>query len=144
MSFDKLFENATRRVGGSVTRRSFLGRTALAATAVGVGGLGFQPAQALPASCPCSVCGDTTSCGGSFGHGCPSGTCPGGSWYMCTSFCAKYFYTRYRDCMTTSNCKVYCGSDGRPGCYYTTPYGACGGRTTVWCRAVTCLGPAPC
>jgi hypothetical protein len=143
MSLDQMFENTTRHVGNRVTRRSFMGRMALAMGAVGVGGLAFAPSPSLATECGCSVCGDTTSCGGSRGHSCPGGTCAGGSWYMCTSFCAKFYYTRYQDCMS-SNCSPYCGSDGRPGCYYHTPYGSCGGSTTVWCRAITCLGPAPC
>ena len=144
MSFDEIVEKAARRVGSRVTRRSFLGRTAATLTTIGVGGLGFSPSPAYAASCPCSNCGHSTSCGGSFGNGCPSGTCPGGAWYGCTSFCGGDYLTRYRDCMPSNGCKTYCGGDGRPGCYYQTPYGACGGSEVVYCRAVTCVGPSPC
>jgi hypothetical protein len=147
MSADQLFEKTTRLFGNRVTRRSFIGRVAVGMSAVGAGGLGFMPsAAAAPATkCGCSNCGDSSSCGGSYCHGCPSGTCAGGSWYMCTSICRPSYYTRYQDCIkAASNCRKYCGKDGRAGCYYTTPYGSCGGHSTVYCRAVTCLGPASC
>lgn len=144
MSFDGLFEKTARHVGTRVTRRSILGRTAATLTTIGVGGLGFSPSSALAAdSCGCRICGDSTSCGGSFGHNCPRGTCPGGAWYGCTTFCGNNV-TVYRDCMPTGSCGFYCGKDGRPGCYYSTPYGSCGGRTLVWCRAVYCVGPDNC
>lgn len=142
MSADQLFEKTARRFGNRITRRSFIGRTALGMSAVGVGGLGFTPAVPTT-SCGCAHCGDSTSCGGSYCHGCPSGTCAGGSWYMCTSLCQNQYYTRYQDCIS-GNCRKYCGSDGMPGCYYPTPYGSCGGSKTVYCRSVTCLGPANC
>jgi hypothetical protein len=144
ISFDQLVENTTRRVANRITRRSFIGRAALATSAVGAGGLAFKSSYA-PASnaYPCRVCCDSTTCGCTPCHGCPSGTCAGGSWYECTSHCPTGYYTRYRDCLS-GNCSTYCGCDGRPGCYYNTPYGSCGGHTKVWCRSITCLGPAPC
>lgn len=144
MSADQLFEKTARFCGNRITRRSFIGRVALGMSAVGAGGLGFTPSAVPDTSCGCANCGDSSSCGGSFCHGCPSGTCAGGSWYMCTSTCRPNYYTRFQDCMPTRGCSKYCGRDGRPGCYYATPYGACGGKTVVYCRAVTCLGPAPC
>jgi hypothetical protein len=146
MSFDKLFENATRRVGNRITRRSFMGRMALATSAVGVGGLAVKPSpQVSNCGHPCSNTGcDSTTCGCTTCHGCPSGTCAGGAWYMCTSICNTGYYTRYLDCLTSSTCRTYCGCDGRPGCYFSTPYGSCSGHSKVYCRSITCLGPAPC
>src|SRR5712691_3356333 len=140
MSFDQLFENTTRRVGNRLTRRSFVGRVALAMSAVGAGGLASTPSRALAAarSCGgCSNCGDSTTCGCTPCHGCPSNTCPGGAWYLCTSHCPCSTLTKYQDCISNGTCSFYCGCDGRPGCYYTTPYGACGGRTKVHCRSIT-------
>jgi hypothetical protein len=144
MSFDQLAEKAARRAGSRLTRRSFFGRVALAVTAIGAGGLAFSPSAALASGCPCRVCGDSTACGGSFGHPCPSFTCPGGAWYMCTSYCGEYHLTKFQDCMLEHNCRTYCGVDHRPGCYYQTPYGACGGRDRVWCRSVTCVRSTQC
>jgi hypothetical protein len=144
MSFDKLAEKTARYLGSRVTRRSFIGRTAVALAVVGAGGIAFEPSPALASDCPCKVCGDSTSCGGSYHHPCPMGTCAGGAWYVCTSICSGKSYTKFQDCITTSDCHIYCGRDHRPGCYYTTPYGACGGRTTVWCRSVTCTSSGSC
>ena len=144
MSFDRLAENTARRVGNRLTRRSFIGRVALAVSAVGAGGLASGTAPALAAGCPCRVCGDSTSCNGSFGHPCPSFTCPGGAWYMCTQYCGTKHLTKFQDCMLKHNCHTYCGRDGRPGCYYQTPYGSCGGRSRVWCRSVTCHNSTEC
>jgi hypothetical protein len=144
MSFDHLVEKTARRAGNRITRRSFIGRVALAMSAVGAGGLAFSPAPALAAGCPCRVCGDSTACGGSFGHPCPSFTCAGGAWYMCTSYCGTSKLTKFQDCMLEHSCHTYCGTDHRPGCYYQTPYGACGGRDMVWCRSVTCVRSSQC
>lgn len=147
MSLDLLAERTTRRFGNIVTRRSFLGRTAAAITVVGggglvVGGTASGATPALPASCNgCSNCGDSATCSCRIGAGCPSGTCGGGSWYMCTSTCVGAF-TRYQDCLS-GTCSPYCGCQGRPGCYYTTPYGSCGGTSRVYCRSITC-SPGPC
>ncbi len=144
MSFDHLVEKTTRRAGNRITRRSFIGRVALAMSAVGVGGLGFSPAPALAVDCPCRTCGDSTACGGSFGNPCPSFTCAGGAWYMCTSYCGTSKLTKFQDCMLKHSCHTYCGKDGMPGCYYQSPYGSCGGRDTVWCRSVTCIRSSKC
>jgi hypothetical protein len=149
MSADQLFEKTTRLLGNRISRRSFIGRVALGMSAVGVGGLGFAPAAvAVPnTTCGCPNCGvGSTTCGCTTCHGCPSGTCAGGSWYMCSpNICAPNYYVRYRDCIkSASNCNHYCGCDGRPGCQYNTPYGSCGGHVRTYCRAVTCLGPATC
>jgi hypothetical protein len=144
MSFDRVFEKVAKRTGNRLTRRSFVGRVALAMSAVGVGGLAATPAPALAIECPCRICGDSTSCGGSFGNPCPTFTCAGGSWYLCTSYCGTTKLTRFRDCMLKHSCRTYCGKDHRPGCYYISPYGSCGGRDKVWCRSVTCIKSTKC
>jgi len=144
MSFDHFAESAARRAGNRITRRSFIGRLALAISAAGAGSLAFRSAPALAIDCPCRVCGDSTSCGGSFGHPCPSFTCAGGAWYMCTTYCGTSHLTKFQDCMLKHSCHTYCGQDHRPGCYYRTPYGSCGGRSTVWCRSVTCVKSNQC
>jgi hypothetical protein len=144
MSFDHFAESAARRAGNRITRRSFIGRLALAISAAGAGSLAFRSAPALAIDCPCRVCGDSTSCGGSFGHPCPSFTCAGGAWYMCTTYCGTSHLTKFQDCMLKHSCHTYCGKDHRPGCYYRTPYGSCGGRSTVWCRSVTCVKSNQC
>jgi hypothetical protein len=144
MSFDHFAESAARRAGNRITRRSFIGRLALAISAAGAGSLAFRSAPALAIDCPCRVCGDSTACGGSFGHPCPSFTCAGGAWYMCTTYCGTSHLTKFQDCMLKHSCHTYCGRDHRPGCYYRTPYGSCGGRSTVWCRSVTCVKSNQC
>jgi hypothetical protein len=144
MSFDHFAESAARRAGNRITRRSFIGRLALAISAAGAGSLAFRSAPALAIDCPCRVCGDSTSCGGSFGHPCPSFTCAGGAWYMCTTYCGTSHLTKFQDCMLKHSCHTYCGKDHRPGCYYRSPYGSCGGRSTVWCRSVTCVKSNQC
>ena len=144
MSFDHIAESAARRAGNRITRRSFIGRLALAISAAGAGSLAFRSAPALAIDCPCRVCGDSTACGGSFGHPCPSFTCAGGAWYMCTTYCGTSHLTKFQDCMLKHSCHTYCGKDHRPGCYYRTPYGSCGGRSTVWCRSVTCVKSNQC
>jgi hypothetical protein len=144
MSFDHFAESAARRAGNRITRRSFIGRLALAISAAGAGSLAFRTAPALAIDCPCRVCGDSTSCGGSFGHPCPSFTCAGGAWYMCTTYCGTSHLTKFQDCMLKHSCHTYCGKDHRPGCYYRSPYGSCGGRSTVWCRSVTCVKSNQC
>jgi hypothetical protein len=144
MSFDHFAESAARRAGNRITRRSFIGRLALAISAAGAGSLAFRSAPALAIDCPCRVCGDSTACGGSFGHPCPSFTCAGGAWYMCTTYCGTSHLTKFQDCMLKHSCHTYCGKDHRPGCYYRTPYGSCGGRSTVWCRSVTCVKSNQC
>jgi hypothetical protein len=144
MSFDHLFESTARRAGNRITRRSFIGRVALAISGVGAGSLAFKSAPALAAGCPCRICGHSTSCGGSYGHPCPGFTCAGGAWYMCTTYCGTRHLTKFQDCMLKHSCRTYCGKDHRPGCYYQTPYGACGGRSKVWCRSVTCIRSTQC
>jgi hypothetical protein len=144
MSFDHFAESTARRAGNRITRRSFIGRLALAISAAGAGSLAFRSAPALAIDCPCRVCGDSTACGGSFGHPCPSFTCAGGAWYMCTTYCGTKHLTKFQDCMLKHSCHTYCGKDHRPGCYYRTPYGSCGGRSTVWCRSVTCVTSSQC
>jgi hypothetical protein len=144
MSFDHFAETTARRVGNRITRRSFIGRLALTISAAGAGSLAFRSASALAIDCPCRVCGDSTSCGGSFGNPCPSFTCAGGAWYLCTTYCGTSRLTKFQDCMLKHSCHTYCGPDHRPGCYYHTPYGSCGGRSTVWCRSVTCVESKQC
>jgi hypothetical protein len=141
MSLDELAETATRRFGNIITRRSLLGRTALAITVVGAGGLAAEASPALAAGCNgCSNCGDSATCGCNVGDGCPGGTCAGGAWLMCSSLCI-FSYTRYQDCLSKT-CTPYCNCQGRPGCYYTTPYGSCRGTSRVYCRSITCVhGP---
>ena len=63
---------------------------------------------------------------------------------MCTTYCGTSHLTKFQDCMLKHSCHTYCGKDHRPGCYYRTPYGSCGGRSTVWCRSVTCVKSNQC
>lgn len=129
-------ERIGRSLANSISRRSFFGRLGAAIVVIGGGslGLGTKPAGAeVQACCGCSTCGFSTSCGTS---DCPAGTCNCGSWYICE--CVGSALRRYRDCCASCSGGCSCESDGRPGCYYSPPYGSCGGYTKVKCRAITC------
>ena len=129
MSIDELSETATRKFAYRFTRRGLVGRLGVALTAIGASELGFDVSVARAGGCPCSVCdGYSTSCGA----GCPSGTCSCGSWLTCE--CSTRM-KQWTDCCTNS-CSQYCGSDGRPGCYYTHEYGSC--ANTIYCRVSQC------
>lgn len=145
MTLDALMEATSRRVANSVTRRSFFGRTAAAVAVAGAGDLAFDAPSALAASCcGCRTCGHSTTCKNA-GNFCPSGTCNSGSWYICNVAACGHRYTQaFTDCAGACGGGCYCGSDGRPGCFYQPPYGTCGGHSHVYCRKIHCIGPATC
>jgi hypothetical protein len=142
MSIDSLGEQVTRRVANRISRRSLMGRLGAGVVALGAGQVGLVAAQSsrayadstIPDSCPCSTCGESTTCSGS--GSCPSGTCNAGSWYVCS--CGGPALKQYTDCAASCSGGHYCGSDGRPGCYYSTEYGTCGGHSLTYCRAISC------
>ena len=140
------------------TRRSFLQRAALVATAMVVNPFDFV---LRPTTAYASVCGDANECSDGWTAFCCTindgkNTCPPGSyaagWWKVddSAFCrgsARY----YIDCNrhpTTGTCKCTCADgacDRRRSCCNNFRYGQCNQHiaevTPVVCRVITCMPP---
>jgi hypothetical protein len=141
-----------------VTRRSFLVRTAVVATALAANPLRYV---LRPGTAYASVCGaDGGSCGGGWTafcctiHGgrntCPSGSYAAGWWKSDNSaFCrgaARYYIDCNRSPGSSCSCRCADGAcDRRRVCCNVFRYGQCNthirGVTEVVCRVVTCMPP---
>lgn len=143
--------------GGGLSRRSFLYRAAVVATALAVNPLRYI---LRPGTAYASVCGSDASCSSGWTAFCctiadGANTCPPGSyaagWWKVdnSSFCrggARY----YIDCNRTpdATCSCHCADgecDRRRVCCNVFRYGQCNqhvaGVTEVVCRVVTCMAP---
>jgi hypothetical protein len=147
-----------RALGGAgLTRRRFLGRAAIVASALTVNPLQYV---LRPVPAYASVCGDGASCGSGWtafcctvnngANTCPTGSYVAGWWKIDASpFCRDA--PRYIiDCNRSpgASCSCRCADDpcdGRRVCCNVFRYGQCntqiGGVTEVVCRVVTCAPP---
>jgi hypothetical protein len=143
--------------GRGLSRRRFLGRTAIAASALTVNPLQYV---LRPTSAYASVCGEGASCSSGWtafcctvndgANTCPSGSYAAGWWKIDSSpFCRDA--PRYIvDCnrRPSASCSCHCADgpcDRRRVCCNNFRYGQCNtqisGVTEVVCRVVTCAPP---
>jgi hypothetical protein len=128
-----LVDRASSFLGSRLSRRSFINRSAVIASAVAVGSgvdLLVRPGTAYAAVCTCAStsCGCGTTCCSGFSefccsinggyNYCPSGTVMGGWWKADnSSYCGGPRY--YMDCHASCGCTTGCGNGWgfcEPGC----------------------------
>ena len=159
----RLAERASGALGARTSRRGFLSKTAMVATALAVSPFQYilRPITAYAAVCGCaggncncdSACCDGYSafcCEVNNGvNACPSGTFPGGWWRADGSiFCdgTRYIIDCNAECGTDWGCGCAQGDCGRrvSGCNYFR-YGQCNQHVecagAIVCRVATCVPP---
>jgi hypothetical protein len=163
---DRLVTFASRRLARTSSRRGFLVRLTLVASAVSVGPLRYllRP-QSAEAVIRCGSCGSSAGCCDGWTTFCCTlsgqNTCPAytfiGGWWKCTDYtggglCDAEGVRYYIDCnrrpgdACPHGCSCANGScDSRSTCCNVFRYGQCNTQvaqtTEVVCRVITCVNP---